>query len=181
MSVLVVPVHKFDHLIGEPSAPVKLVQYGDFECGKCGEAYGVIRAVEAVHAGLVCSVFRHFPLGGPAHQWAQHAAEAAESAGVQGKFWEMHDMLFAHQHALAPPFLRHYAELIGLDMHEFDTDLTTHRLADQVRADKQSGVMSGVARTPTLFVNGLIFDGELDFGSLSRAIFAAAEGAVQTA
>jgi protein-disulfide isomerase len=179
MSVLVLPIHKFDHVQGDLAAPVKMVEYGDFECLRCGDAYGVLRAIEAVHANLVCTVFRHHPVP-HLHENALLAAEAAEAAGVQGKFWEMHDMLFTHQHALAPPFLRKYAMLIGLDMHEFDTDLMTRRLSEQVRADKQSGVMSNVERTPTVFINGLRHDGPIDFGTLSRVIFAAAQGAQAT-
>ncbi len=174
MSVLVLPVHRYDHVRGDLSAPVKLVHYGDYECHLSGQAYSVVKAIEDTLGKLVCSIYRNFPQVGQ-HPQAQFAAEAAEAASVQGKFWPMHDLLFEHQYQLAPPFLRKYAHMIELDMHEFDVDLMTHRLAEQVRHDMHSGVLSGVTRTPTFFVNGQLHQGPCDYGSLSRAIYAAAE------
>jgi protein-disulfide isomerase len=176
VSVLVLPVHKHDHIRGNRLAPVKLVQYGDFECGQSGLAYGVVSAIDEVLRDLVCTVYRHCPTM-HLHQHAQFAAEAAEAAAVQGKFWEMHDLLFEHQHSLALPFLVHYADMIGLDMHEFATDMVTHRLAEQVRSDCHSGLLSGVERTPTFFINGHSHEGPFDYGTLSRAIHRAAESA----
>src|SRR5207249_6140568 len=113
-------------------APVTLVEYGDFECPYCGEAYPIVKKLEQTAGDLVRVVFRNFPLTN-LHAHAQQAAEAAESAGEQGKFWEMHDLIFEHRHRLTRADLETYAGRAGLDMAQFREDLDTHRWAAKVR------------------------------------------------
>jgi protein-disulfide isomerase len=156
------------------NAPVTLVEYGDYECPYCGQAHYVVTEVENLAGDLLRFVFRNFPLA-TVHPHAEHAAESAEAAGAQGKFWEMHDTLFEHQHALDDEHLVEYAADIGLDVPRFVRDLSTHRHAARVREDFVSGVRSGVNGTPTFFLNGVRYDGTYDVGSLFTAIQLAAE------
>ena len=129
MGMLKLPVdRKRDHMRGSADAPVTLVEYGDFECPFCGQAHYVVNQIEELLADSLCFVFRHFPLS-TVHPHAQLAAEAAEAAGAQRKFWEMHDTLFEHQHALDEEYLGQYAEMIGLDVPRFIQDLESQRFA----------------------------------------------------
>jgi len=174
VSPLTLPVGERDHAQGPADAPVTLVEYGDYECPYCGQAYPIVKAVQARFGDRVRFVFRNFPIEN-AHPHAVHAAEAAEAAGAQGRFWEMHDRLFEHQRHLADGDLVEYALAEGLDGSRFAEDLTEHRFADRVREDFMSGVRSGVNGTPTFFVNGRRHDGAWDADSLGAAIAAAAE------
>lgn len=169
MSRLKPPIHARDHLRGQLDAPVNLVEFGDYECPFCGRAYPVVEALEEVLGDRLCFAFRHFPLAG-AHPHALIAAEAAEAAGAQDRFWEMHGLLFEHQDALTPPDLEEYAALLDLDMRQFAADLVAHRFADRLRADVHSGAISGVNGTPAFFINGYRHDGGYDFDSLLDAI-----------
>src|SRR4051812_37824887 len=112
MSRLRPPLSERDHLRGDLHAPVNLVEFGDFECPFCGKAFGVVKALEETLGEQLCVAFRNFPIVG-SHPHAVVAAEAAEAAGAQGRFWEMHDMLYQHQDALEVPYLEEYAALIG--------------------------------------------------------------------
>jgi protein-disulfide isomerase len=169
MSELVHPVSSRDHIKGPRNATVTLVEYGDFECPYCAQAYWHVKELEQTLGHLMCFVFRNFPLAN-IHPHAEHAAEAAESAGAQEKFWEMHDVLFEHQDALEDPNLVEYAAAIGLDVARFIHDMSEHRYAGRVREDFFSGVRSGVDGTPTFFINGRRRQGSFDVRSLLAAI-----------
>jgi protein-disulfide isomerase len=173
-ATLAPPVSKRDHLRGSLDAPVVMAEYGDFECAFCGQAYWVVKELEQALGEVLCVAFRHFPLN-TVHPHAQHAAEAAEAAGAQGRFWEMHDMLFERQQALEDSDLVDYALALGLDAERFTRDMLEHRWAPRVREDFMSGVRSGVNGTPTFFINGVRHDGGFDPDSLLRAIEYAAE------
>jgi formate-nitrite transporter family protein len=155
---LELPVGERDHVTGLDDAPVTLVEYGDFECPYCGMAYPIVRSIQRQLGNRLRFVYRHFPLK-ERHPHAQHAAEAAESAAAQGKFWEMHAALFEHQDALEDEALRSYALEIGLDGERVERDLESGTYARRVRDDFRSGVRSGVNGTPTFFVNGERYDG----------------------
>jgi protein-disulfide isomerase len=174
-SVLVLPVSPVrDHIRGPATAPVTLVEYGDYECPHCGAAHAIIDAVQARMGPALCFVFRHFPLT-TIHPRAEPAAEAAEAAGAQGKFWAMHDVLFENQEQLAGPHLLAYAETLDLDLALFAGDLAEHVHAPKVREDFMSGVRSGVNGTPTFFINGVRHDGPWDAASLLAALQRAAQ------
>jgi Na+/H+ antiporter NhaA len=160
-----------DHHRGPEDAPVTLVEYGDFECPYCGMAEPTVRRLLADHGDLRY-VWRHLPLR-DVHPRAQIAAEAAEAAAEQGRFWEMHDMLLDHQGALQPVDLTRYAEELGLDVERFTNDLRSHTFRDRVEADVESADISGVTGTPTFFVNGRRHRGAYDLDALSEAVRAA--------
>jgi len=141
-----------------------LVEYGDFECPLCKQAAPTVRMLLERFAGRVRLVFRHFPLE-EAHPHALAAAEAAECAGEQGKFWEMHDLLWANQEHLALRHLHGYAGRLGLDMARFTAEMDDHVYLQRVREHQESGRHSHVRSTPGFFVNGTIQD--VSFG-LSR-------------
>jgi protein-disulfide isomerase len=160
-----------DHFRGPSDAPVTVLEYGDFECPFCGRAEPVVR--ELLHEfGDIRYVWRHLPLS-DVHPNAQLAAEAAEAAGRQGAFWEMHDLLFEHQDALGPGDLMSYAETLGLDGERFMDDLREHAGAVQVAEDVDSADLSGVSGTPTFFINGRRHQGAYDIAALSAAVRAA--------
>jgi protein-disulfide isomerase len=152
------PVGPQDHVQGNPDAPIELVEYGDFECPFCGQAYNSVKAVQAALGDHLRFVFRNFPLA-QAHPHALPAAQAAEAAGLQGRFWEMHDVLFEHQDKLDEPSLFRFAGALGLDMERFGRDFASPEVAAKIRADFLSGARSGVNGTPTFFVNGERYDG----------------------
>jgi Na+/H+ antiporter NhaA len=165
---LAVPVdEKRDHIRGRPDADVTLLEYGDFQCPYCGQAEQAIRELLGTRAD-VRYVWRHLPLN-DVHPRAQLAAEAAEAAAAQGRFWEMHDLLLARQDALAATDLIAYAQEIGLDVDRFRDDLRRHAGAGRIADDVDSADASGVAGTPTFFVNGRRHWGAYDVDSLARA------------
>jgi Na+/H+ antiporter NhaA len=167
---LVVPVDpERDHVRGPAEAPVTLVEYGDYECPYCGRAEPVIRDLLIELGDELRYVFRHLPLT-DVHPQAQGAAEAAEAAAAQDRFWQMHDLLFAHQDALDAGAVRRLAEQAGLDLDRFDADLDDRAYAARVATDTDSAADSGVAGTPTFFVNGQRHNGAFDIGSLRRAV-----------
>jgi NhaA family Na+:H+ antiporter len=163
------PVDDRDHLRGPSEAAVIFLEYGDYECPHCLQAQGIVRELQERLGDRFSYVFRHFPVR-TSHVHAQHAAEAAEAAAAQGKFWEMHDMLFANQDELDDDALIRYAGQIGLDVERFKRDLREHVYADQVNEDFRSGMRSGVNGTPTFYVNGERYDGPWDVESLEEEI-----------
>ena len=169
------PVSDRDHAQGPADAVLTLVEYGDYECPHCGRAYPIVKAVQKRLGSRLRFVFRNFPLNN-AHPHAQAAAEAAEAAGAQGKFWEMHDVIFENQGALETDDLRRYAEDLGLDVDRFASELDREVYGDRVRADFRSGVRSGVNGTPTFFINGARFDGSWDEPGLLAALQPAGRG-----
>ena len=167
---LSVPVDEsYDHIRGPANAPVTLLEYGDYECPYCGQAYWFVKELEESVGDMMRFAFRNFPLAS-IHPHAESAAEAAEAAGAQGKFWDMHDCLFEHQQALDDIYLLEYADMIVLDVERFSADLREHRYAARVRQDFLSGVRSGVNGTPTFFINGMRYDGAYDLDSWLAAI-----------
>ena len=176
--VLVLPVGPRDHAKGPADAPVTLVEYGDYECPHCGRAHPIVRSVQHALGDRLRFVFRNFPIS-EAHPHAESAAEAAEAAGAQGKFWEMHDELFDNQGALELPDLITYATRVGADAEDVAAALKTRLHAARVREDFMSGVRSGVNGTPTFFLNGTRYDGEWDRRSLLAAIEEIIEAAAE--
>ncbi len=163
------PVTQEDHARGPETAPVTLVEYGDFECPHCGEAFPIVQELLRREDGNVRFVFRNFPLA-QSHPHAQSAAEAAEAAAAQGKFWEMHNKLFHNQNALNEGDLHNYAEQIGMDVQRFEREMSRRMYANEVQQDFLSGVRSGVNGTPTFFINGQRYDGPLDADGLEAAV-----------
>jgi protein-disulfide isomerase len=165
-----------DHVRGPSNAPVTLIEYGDFQCPYCGQAESVIRELLA-DFGELEYIWRHLPLT-DVHPSAQIAAEAAEAASAQGAFWEMHALLLRHQDALRPPDLRRYAEQLGLEGDRFSDELRTHVYAGRIAEDVDSADLSGVAGTPTFFINGRRHHGAYDIATLAAAVRTARARAV---
>ena len=166
---LSLPVTDRDHTQGSAQAAVTLVEYGDYECPHCGRAHPIVKEVQRRLGSKLRFVFRNFPLA-EMHPHAQHAAEAAEAAAGQERFWEMHDTLFEHQRSLDDWHLVQYAQTLGLDLQRFQQDLTSHTYAGRVREDFRSGVRSGVNGTPTFFINGVRHDDSWDIETLTDAL-----------
>jgi protein-disulfide isomerase len=158
-----------DHIRGPIDAPLTLVEYADFECPYCGMAYPIVENVIAQMGDQVRFVFRHFPLV-QMHPHAEHAAEASEAADAQGKFWDMHHMLFENQESLSDPFLLGCAQSLGLDLERFTSDLATGIYQPRVVEDFASGINSGVSGTPTFFINEVKHEGPWDAASLLAAL-----------
>jgi protein-disulfide isomerase len=169
---LTLPVSQRDHQQGPATAPVTLVEYGDYECPYCGEAYPIVKEIQRRLGDRLRFVFRNFPLT-QSHPHAEHAAEAAEAAAAQEKFWEMHDYLFEHQQALDDAHLVQYAVALNLDQETFVREMTEHVHTNRVREDFLSGVRSGVNGTPTFFINGVRHDDSYELETLLAAIEAA--------
>lgn len=160
---------------GPADAPVTLLEYADLECPFCGRAFRDLKRLESAVGDRVRFVFRHFPLS-QLHPHALLAAEAAEAAGAQGKFWEMLEVLFQNQQNLEMPALLTYAADLGLDMGRFTRALQEHRSLPKVQRDFIEGVRSGVNGTPTFFINGARYDGTwADEGRFLRALREAAD------
>jgi protein-disulfide isomerase len=165
-------INNDDNVQGKDTAPVTVIEYGDFECAYCGEAYPTIKEVKKIMADQICFVFRNFPLM-EVHPHAQQAAYAAEAAAKQGKFWEMHDLLYENQNSLEDDDLLNYAKKLKLDTKQFKADMSSEKVFKKVKDDFMSGVRSGVNGTPTIFINGERHDGERDVKSLVQAILLA--------
>lgn len=157
-----------DHVLGDPSAPVTVVEYGDYECPYCAAAAPVLRRLVEDSGGQVRLVFRNFPLA-DRHPHALTAALAAEAAGGQGAFWPMHDLLFARQERLDDAALRAYAEELGLDGDRVVGE-AAQPFGDKVEADFAAGLAAGVGGTPTVIIDGRLFDGRMELGALRRAV-----------
>jgi protein-disulfide isomerase len=170
---LAVAVQAADHLIGAEHAPVTVVEYGDFECPNCKQAAPAVKLLLERFPQRVRAIFRHFPLQ-EVHPHALAAAEAAECAGGQGKFWEMHDLLFEHQDHLKLHDLQGYAQRLQLDMARFTAEMDDHVYLQRIREQTEGAHRSGARGTPTFFVNGRLQD--VSFGI--RSLFDAVEAAV---
>jgi protein-disulfide isomerase len=155
---LTIPVGPHDHAQGPGDAPTTLVEYGDYECPHCGRAYPIVKRIQERLGDQLRFVFRNFPLA-EIHPNATAAAELAEAAAPQAKFWEMHDMLFERQRALDPASLQTYVRALDLDRSALEQAIESGAPAERVRKDFMSGVRSGVNGTPTFFINGHRFDG----------------------
>ncbi len=168
-ATLTQPVSARDHAQGPEDAPLTLVEYGDYQCPYCGAAYPVVKRVRKVLGKKLRFVFRNFPLT-QAHPYAMVAAEAAEAAALQGKFWEMHDLLFEQQTFLEPDIIPLWAKRIGLNVGKFGNDIKEGGVAKRIKEDRQSGIRSGVNGTPTFYINGTRYDGSPDDESLLAAL-----------
>lgn len=158
-----------DHSEGPADAPLTLVEYGDYQCPYCGAAYPVVKRLQKTLGKKLRFVFRNFPLT-QAHPYALIAAETAEAAALQDKFWEMHDLLFEQQDFLEPDIIPTWAEKLGLDLEKLGKDISQGVIEERIKEDRQSGIRSGVNGTPTFFINGTRFDGLPDYGSLLAAL-----------
>jgi len=163
------PVSADDHAEGPADAPLTLVEYGDYQCPYCGAAYPVVKRLQKTLGKKLRFVFRNFPLT-QAHPYALIAAEAAEAAALQGKFWEMHDLLFEEQIFLEPNIISSWAKRIGLSLEKFGNDIKQGVVENRIKEDRQSGIRSGVNGTPTFFINGTRYDGSPDYDSLLAAL-----------
>ena len=166
---LAVPVGERDHMRGRADAPITLVEYGDYECPDCGSAGPIVRGLRRRLGAQLRFVFRNFPRV-EIHPHAQHAAEAAEAAEAQGRFWEMHDVLFEHQQALEDADLVRYAAQLGLDRKRFERELAEHVYAPRVHEDVLGGLRSEVDRTPTFFLDGVRQGGFFSLAALPDAL-----------
>jgi protein-disulfide isomerase len=169
---LAVPVSAVDHVLGPGHAPVTLVEYGDFECPNCKQAVPAVKLLVERFAGRIRFVFRHFPLE-DVHPHALHAAQAAEIAGGQGRFWPMHDLLFDNQSHLKLPQLRSYAERLELDMARYTAEMDDEVYLQRIREHIEGGVQSGARGTPTFFINGMRHDASYGLRSLVEGVEAA--------
>jgi protein-disulfide isomerase len=170
---LTVPVNiGSDHIQGSiNNAPITLVEYGDYECPYTGMAYPVVKEImKELGDDKICFVFRNFPLN-EIHLHAQHAAEAAEAAAAQDKFWQMHDYLFEHQKALDDGHLLEYAQKVGLqDVRKFKDDISRHVYAPLIEESLRGGIDSGVEGTPTFFINGVRYEDSFDLKTFSETL-----------
>jgi protein-disulfide isomerase len=166
---LTVPVTDADHSIGPADAPVTVVEYGDLECPNCKQAAPAVKLLLHRFTGRIRFVFRHFPLA-EVHPHAIGAAEAAESAGAQSRFWPMHDLLFENQAHLKLHQLREYAERLQLDLARYTFEMNDHVHLQRIREHMQSGSESGVRSTPTFFVNGKVRDVSFGLAALFSTV-----------
>jgi protein-disulfide isomerase len=159
-----------DHIQGPVNAALTLVEYGDYQCPFCGAAYPEVKKVQKELGQKLRFVFRNFPLT-RIHQYAEHAAETAEAASAQGKFWEMHDFLYEHQDTLADSKVAlDFAKRLGLDSERFQRELAKHTHLQRIKEDFNSGIRSGVNGTPTFYVNGVRHDGDPSAKELVKAL-----------
>jgi protein-disulfide isomerase len=170
--LLTVDVGPDDHIRGSAVGRVTLVEYGDYECPYCGEAYPIVKEIEGILGDELRSVFRNFPLS-EVHPHAFQAAEAAEAAAAQGRFWEMHDRLYENQQRLSEADLLDHAQALELDVERVAAELREHAHEPRIRNDFVSGLRSGVNGTPTFFINGRRHNGSYDLETLLGALRAA--------
>jgi protein-disulfide isomerase len=169
---LQVPVSERDHSQGTATAAVTLVQYGDYECPYTRQSTWVVQAIQKQLGDTLRFVFRNFPLT-EIHPHALHAAFAAEAAAAQGKFWEMHDYIFHHQHTLEDSDLEQFASAIGLDMQQYARAMAEQGALARIEEDMEGGERSGVQGTPTFFINGVMYRSSWEQDALSAALQAA--------
>jgi protein-disulfide isomerase len=173
---LTVPVSERDHAIGPVTAPLVLVEYGDYECSHCRDAFPVINQLRAAFGDPLTFVYRNFPLTS-VHEHAQRAAETAEWAALAGKFWPMHDYLYEHPRQLDDKGLLAAAAALGLDPRGLQQAWDSHALIPHIKGDFLGGLKSGVTGTPKFFINGRRHDGPSTVAALTEALTAALEAA----
>jgi len=152
------PVNEKDHCMGNPNAPIQLLEYGDYQCPYCGQAYPIVKQLQQHFGNDIYFIFRNFPLAN-IHPHAKLAAIASEAAARQNKYWEMHDSLFENQKRLNLTSIIGYAEELQLDLFKFRVDVTNPTLEEHVESDFYGGMRSGVSQTPTFFINGEKYTG----------------------
>jgi protein-disulfide isomerase len=168
-ALLTPEVSSRDHVQGPEDAPLTLVEYGDYQCPYCGAAYPVVKRLQRKLGKKLRFVFRNFPLT-HSHPFALAAAEAAEAAALQGKFWEMNDEIYENQDELEPKLLPRWAEEVGVSLEKFSASLKNGSISKRIKEDRSSGIRSGVNGTPTFFINGARYDGPPDFESMAAAL-----------
>ena len=161
-----------DHMAGSAHAKLLLLEYGDYECPSCVEAEPATRHLIEVFGNRMKFVFRHFPLV-EVHPHAELAAEAAEAAAAQDKFWPMHHLLFTHSQNLTSSALDHYAETIGLDMRRFKAEMADRIYTQRIQEHRRSGELIGLRGSPTFFLNGEVLDVSFGLEHLELAVRAA--------
>ena len=171
---LAVPVGERDHRQGPETAILTLVQYGDYECPYTRQSTWVVQDIQKQLGNQLCFVFRNFPLT-EIHPHALHAALAAENAAMQGKFWEMHDYIFHHQHTLEDSDLAQFAAAVGLETQQYARDMAHQRSLPHIEEDLEGGERSGVQGTPTFFINGVLYRGSWEQDALLAALQAASQ------
>lgn len=164
-----IPNIKRDHMQGPPEAPLTLLEYGDYECHFCAEAQPIIKEIQQRLGDDLCFAFRHFPLI-DVHPHAERAAQAAEAASSQGKFWAMHEILLQNQHALSDKYLVACAAALGLDEAKLIGEVVLNVYAMRIRDDFTLGEKTGVDRTPCFFINGCRYNGALQLKPLLAAV-----------
>lgn len=169
MPTLQVPVSADDHIQGNENAPITLVEYGDFECPYCGMVHPIIKDLQKHFGNQLRFVFRNFPLS-EIHPHAEMAAEAAEYAGSQGRFWEMHDLLYENQDRLGMPLFLELADALNLPADDLENAIMNKSFESKIRKDFLGGVHSGVNGTPTFYIDGQRYDGPFEFEKLASAI-----------
>jgi len=169
---LTMPVSARDHARGGDDARLVLVEYGDYECPYCGAAFPVLQQIREAFGDELRMVYRNFPLTS-VHAHAQRAAETAEWAAREGRFWEMHDYLFTHQHDLSDRGLLAAAKAIGLDGKRLQQAWDSHAMIARIKEDFLAGIQSGVTGTPKLFINGARYEGAVTVEALTAALVAA--------
>jgi protein-disulfide isomerase len=165
LSQLLLPLQPDDHVEGGEHARYTLVEYGDYECPDCGRLFVALSELRAELGDQMRLAYRHYPLSG-IHPHAQQAAEAAEAADAQGRFWDMHNLLFQNQTVLRTKNLEAYAQQLSLDTSRFHRELKDRVYEERVREDFRRGVANGVYGTPGLFVNGVRYSGAMDRAAL---------------
>lgn len=169
MPHLICPVDEKDHRLGSPNAPASLVEYGDYQCGICRLTIPMMKLLKKELGDKFCFVFRHFPFT-QTHPFAKEAAEAAEAAACQNKFWEMHDLLYANQLQMSSALFNQLARELSLDMEKFQTDLKSPEIAKKIETDFKGGLRSGVNGTPCFFINGERYDGDASYDALKKIL-----------
>jgi protein-disulfide isomerase len=167
--ILTLPVSDRDHIRGDGNAPITLLEYGDYECPDCEQAAPVVNKLRKHFGDKLRFAYRHFP-NSAIHPHASVAAHAAEAAGAQGKFWEMHDVLFKHQKDLIDHDITHFGLMIGVELYRFEAEIASQRYAPRVKEDYDSGVSSGAKGTPTFFINGKRYRGKSNVEALAQQI-----------
>ena len=164
---LSVPVGSDDHVVGPEDARLTLVEYGDYQCPYCGQAFPIVERIRETFSDTLRFVFRNFPLA-DMHPHAEAAAEVAEAAGLQGKFWEMHDTLYTNQRHLEEAALLRYVTDVGADVDQVSKDLASGAPRQRVEADFEGAIRSGANGTPTFFVNGARYDGSWTYEPFAK-------------
>lgn len=173
-ATLALPVSARDHAEGPESAPLTLVEYGDYQCPYCGAAFPVVKRLQKRLGKNLRFVFRNFPLT-QTHPYAEVAAEAAEAAGLLGRFWPMHDVIYKNQETLTPESLVVWARRLGLEDKELAATFGLPEIAQRIKEDRMSGLRSGVNGTPAFYVNGVRYDGPQTYDAMLETL----EGALQ--
>lgn len=168
-SKLIPPLNQHDHVLGVQQGAIVLLEFGDYQCPHCGAAFPIVKQLQKNYVKNILFAFRHFPLTN-AHEFAFEAALAAEAAGRQQRFWEMHDLIFENQDQLSEELFPELAKSLNLHMAAFGRDMQDPALQEKVEADFESGVRSGVNGTPSFYLNGQKYNGSYDYATMSAEI-----------